>query len=114
MNRYRLVYRGSRNAYYAFDTQTNKRESLGTGEEAEAKRLLATKNQAVQHPQMNLQIAQVYLQHSDPELSARTWQNVMDKIVTLKTGSTQARWESAIKEKALDSLRNRRLRCAYT
>lgn len=109
MKRFRLVYRGSRKAYYAFDTQTNKRESLGTDEEAEAKRLLGIKNEAVQHPQMNLQIAQVYLQHSDPELSARTWQNVMEKIVTLKTGSTQSRWATVIKEKALDSLRNRRL-----
>lgn len=66
MNRYRLVYRGSRNAYYAFDTQTNKPKSLGTGQEAEAKPLLGIKNEAVHRPQMNLQIAQVYLQHSDP------------------------------------------------
>jgi site-specific recombinase XerD len=109
MNRYRLVYRGIRNAYYAFDTQTNKRESLGTGEEAEAKRLLGIKNEAVRHSDMNLQIAQVYLQHSDPALTARTWQDVMDTIVPLKSGSTRVRWATAIKDKALDGLRNRKL-----
>src|ERR1700677_3734167 len=59
MKRYRLVYRGSRNAYYCFDTETNKRESLGTGNSEEAQRLIDTKNEAVRHSGMNLQIAQV-------------------------------------------------------
>jgi hypothetical protein len=44
---------------------------------------------------MNLQIAQVYLHHSDPTLTTRTWQNVMDAMVPLKTGATQSRWTSA-------------------
>jgi hypothetical protein len=39
MKRHRLIYRGIRNTYYSFDTQTNKRESLGTGNEAEAQPL---------------------------------------------------------------------------
>ena len=29
MKRYRLIYRGNRDAYYCFDTHTKKRESLG-------------------------------------------------------------------------------------
>jgi hypothetical protein len=29
VKRYRLIYRGGRDAYYYFDTHTNKRESLG-------------------------------------------------------------------------------------
>jgi len=69
MKRYRLVYRGIRDTYYAVDTHTKKRESLGTNNEAEAERLVAIKNEAVQHSEMNLQIAQVYLQHSDPTLA---------------------------------------------
>ena len=44
---------------------------------------------------MNLQIAQVYLQHGDPTLASRTWQNVMDAMAPLKTGPTQARWIAA-------------------
>jgi hypothetical protein len=69
MKRYRLVYRGIRNTYYSFDTHTNKRESLGTGDKHEAQRLIDVKNEAVRHVGMNLQIAQVYLQHSDPALA---------------------------------------------
>jgi len=109
MKRYRLVYRGSRNAYYCFDTQTSKRESLGTSNAEEAQRLIDTKNEAVRHSGMNLQIAQVYLQHSDPTLSTRTWQNVMDAMFLLKTGPTQARWTAAMRDKSFDLIRGRKL-----
>jgi integrase len=109
MKRYRLVYRGIRDAYYSFDTQTKKRESLGTNNAEEAQRLIDTKNEAVHHTEMNLQIAQVYLRHSDPTLAARTWQDVMEKIISLKTGSTQERWKNAIKDKAFDFIRQRKL-----
>ena len=109
MKRYRLVYRGIRNAYYSFDTHTKRRESLGTGNADEAQRLVDTKNEAVHHAEMNLQIAQVYLQHSDPSLAARTWQHVMEKVVSLKTGSTRERWEHAVDDKAFDLIRHRKL-----
>ena len=56
MKRYRLVYRGSRDAYYSFDTHTKKRESLTTSNAAEAQRLVDAKNEAVQHIEMNLQM----------------------------------------------------------
>jgi hypothetical protein len=70
MKRYRLIYRGCRDAYYCFDTHTKKRESLGINDAGEAQRLVDAKNEAVRHVSMNLQIAQVYLQHSDPTLAA--------------------------------------------
>jgi len=109
MKRYRLVYRGIRNAYYSFDTHTKKRESLGTDNADEAQRLIDTKNEAVHHAEMNLQIAQVYLQHSDPALAARTWQQVMETVADLKTGATRERWIYAMSDKAFDSIRRRRL-----
>jgi hypothetical protein len=65
---YRLIYRGIRDAYYCFDTHTKKRESLGINDANEAQRLVDARNEAVRHVGMNLQIAQVYLQHSDPAL----------------------------------------------
>jgi hypothetical protein len=68
MKRYRLIYRGNRDAYYCFDTHTKKRESLGINDAAEAQRLVDARNEAGRHVAMNLQIAQVYLQHSDPTL----------------------------------------------
>src|SRR5271165_1177278 len=109
MNRYRLVYRGIRNMFYCFDTHTNKRESLGIADKDEAQRLIDAKNEAVRHVGMNLQIAQVYLQHSDPSLATRTWQQVMDAIVAKKHGPTQARWQSAVKDKAYDLIRHRKV-----
>lgn len=109
MKRYRLIYRGIRDCYYSFDAQTKKRESLATNKEAEAQRLVDTKNEACQHAEMNLQIAQVYLQHSDPTLSGRTRQNVIDEIISLKSGSTGERWRRAAQDKALEVIRNRKL-----
>ena len=64
-------------------------------------RLLHAKNEAALEPAMNLQIAQVYLEHGDPALSSRTWQHVMEQMISTKTGNTRERWEYAIKDTAL-------------
>jgi len=93
--------------FYCEDTGTGKQTSLRTRDRAQAERLLAAKNEAMRQPAMNLQIAQVYLHHSDPALATRTWQMVMEHIVTTKHGSTQARWQTAIKDKAFDLIRHR-------
>ena len=106
-NRFRLFIRSG--IFYCEDTGTGKQTSLRTRDRAEAERLLAAKNEAVRQPAMNLQIAQVYLHHSDPTLATRTWQRVMEHIVTTKHGPTQSRWQTAIKDKAFDSIRHRRL-----
>ena len=107
--RYRLVRRGERNTFYCFDTHNRKRETLGTSNAADARRLVDARNEAIRHPSMNLQIAQVYLQHADSALAARTWQEVMEKIISMKTGNTRERWEYAIQDKAFDPIRNRKL-----
>jgi integrase len=49
----------------------------------------------------------VYWKAGDPAAAKRAWQDVMDEIPKLKTGNTRHRWETAIKDKALDSIRNR-------
>jgi integrase len=95
--------------FYCEDTATGKQTSLRTRDREDAARLLHVKNEAVHQPAMNLQIAQVYLQHGDPALATRTWQSVMAQIAATKTGSTQLRWHTAIKDKALDGLRQRKL-----
>ena len=95
--------------FYCEDTTTGKQGSLRTRDRTEAERLLNVKNEAVRQPAMNLQIAQVYLQHGDPALAARTWQNVMEQITASKSGSTLARWQAAIKDHAFDLIRSRKL-----
>ncbi len=106
-NRFNLFQRSG--VFYCEDTTTGKQTSLRTRDRTDALRLLHTKNEAAHQPAMNLQIAQVYLQHGDPAIATRTWQQVMEQIVTTKTGSTQRRWQVAIRDTALDSLRARRL-----
>jgi integrase len=101
--RYRLFLR-RKSVYYAFDDTTKTFTSLKTKDKAEANRLLMAMNEAGKQPAMNLSLARVYLRHSDPLVITRTWQNVLDEIIGLKTGPTQARWKSAAKDKAFAPL----------
>jgi integrase len=95
--------------YYCENTASGKQSSLRTRDKDEALRLLNARNEAVRQPAMNLQIAQVYLQHGDPSLTARTWQNVMDQMAGTKSGPTLVRWQTAMRDAALDSIRHRKL-----
>ena len=104
--RYRLFLR-RKSVYYAFDDTTKTFTSLKTRDKAEANRLLMAMNEAGTQPAMNLSLARVYLRHSDPLVSTRTWKNVLDEIIALKTGPTQARWKTAAKDKAFDLIRDR-------
>lgn len=103
--RYRL-YRRENGVFYSFDSRDNKRSSLNTVEPKEARRLLNALNEACNQPTINLQIAQVYLQHSDPEFAKRTWQHVMDEMGRTKAGNTKKRWDVAVKDKAFAAIRN--------
>jgi integrase len=107
-SRYRLFLR-RKSVYYAFDNTTKTFTSLKTKDKAEATRLLVAMNEAGRQPAMNLSLARVYLKHSDPMVSVRTWQHVLEAIIEIKTGPTQARWKSAAKDKAFDLIRNRLL-----
>ena len=104
--RYRLFLR-HKSVYYAFDNTTKSFESLKTKDKAEAARMLVALNEAGKQPAMNLSLARVYLRHSDPMVSERTWQHVLDEIIKLKTGPTQYRWQSAAKDKAFNLIRDR-------
>ena len=92
--------------FYCEDTETRKQLSLRTKNEDDARALLHAKNEALRQPVLNRQIARAYLTASDPQIAKRTWQNVMDEIPKLKNGSTRVRWESAVKSKAFDTIRN--------
>jgi hypothetical protein len=53
-------------------------------------------------PQLNLQIAKAYLAGTDSGVSKRTWQDAFNAITENKHGSTQERWQRAVKQKAFD------------
>ncbi len=103
--RYRLFLR-RKSIYYAVDNLTNKFQSLGTRDRQEAERLLLGLNEACKQPAMNLRLAKVYLQHSNPAFSSRTWQHVMDEAAKTKRGEAQLRWTRAMKEKPFGRIRN--------
>ena len=104
--RYRLYKRRNGGRYYLHDDVTGKQESLGTDDRATAQRLFHSRQEAEQQPAVNLQIARAYLAASDPQIATRDWQFVMDELVKLKKDQTQHRWQTAIKDKAFDSIRH--------
>lgn len=106
-NRFILFKRSG--IFYCEDTTTGKQTSLRTRDRADAERLLHVKNEALHQSGMNLQIAQIYLQHADPALATRTWQQVLEQIIATKSGSTQVRWKTASRDKAFDHLRHRKV-----
>jgi hypothetical protein len=70
-----------KSVYYAFDTTTRKFQSLQTRDRKEAQPLTDTLNEAGKQPAMNLSLARVYLRHSDPMVTTRTWQNVLRNLL---------------------------------
>ncbi len=103
--RYRVFLRPW-GTYYFEDLVTGKQETLKTRDKNEAFRLVAAKNENEKAPAFSLHLARVYWKAGDPAGATRTWQHVMDEIPKLKKGNTRDRWLTAIKDKALDSVRN--------
>ena len=93
-NRYSTFVR-SNGVYYALDRQTLKQTSLRTTNEAEALRLIAAKNQAVDTPQLNRSMARIYASAASPELMERTWQAVIDAYILKAVPTTRVRLERA-------------------
>jgi hypothetical protein len=100
------MFRKKSGIFFLEDRFNKKQESLRTRDKTEAVRLFHARNEASQHPAMNLSLARVYLRHSDPLVATRTWQRVMEEVVKTKLGPTQQRWNTAIKDKAFDHVRN--------
>lgn len=91
--------------WWCEDNKTGKRESLRTTDKREAKRLLDLKNEPQHFKGFHVQMARTHLLVSDPQGMTRTWQTVMDAIISQKTGTTKARWERAAESKAFDLIR---------
>jgi hypothetical protein len=92
--------------WYAFDNATGNSMSLKTRVKAEAVQKVNATNETERQPGINLGLARVYLNATDPKLATRTWQDVMEDIITKKTEDTLSRWQTAIKDKNFDCIRN--------
>ena len=95
--------------FFSFDSETGKRESLHTGDKAEAERIIRAKNDAATQPAINVSIAKAYLVGADPKLVERTWAFVIQEFCSVKKESTRLRRQRAIKSPAFNSIRNKRL-----
>ncbi|HWX22253.1 MAG TPA: tyrosine-type recombinase/integrase [Candidatus Binatia bacterium] len=107
-NRFRLIQRGLRGGtFYCVDSETGRRESLGTKDSDEAAQIVLAKNQSVRQPALSLQMAKAFLSATDDALAQRTWQQAIDTLVEAKHNSTKARWQRAVKHAAFDRIRQR-------
>ena len=83
--------------WYLQDRQTGEQASLRTRDKTAATRLLNAKNEAIYQPAaINLQLARAYISASDPKLGTRTWQEVMETVVSLKREESHRRWAVAV------------------
>ncbi|TAK99858.1 MAG: hypothetical protein EPO07_10505 [Verrucomicrobia bacterium] len=93
--------------YYLVDKKTGKHKTLKTRDKAEAQKLTQAYNDAANQAVFNIALARVYLAGADPQLSTRTWQQVMEYIVARKkVEETKRRWSVAIEDENFDAIRN--------
>lgn len=103
-----ILYRRN-GTYYCEDTQTRKQQSLRTKDEAEAKSLLHSKNEAFRQPILNQQIALAYLSATDTDAAGRSWRFVMEEMTATKRGDTHHRYVTAMKDAAFELIRDQPL-----
>ncbi|MCE0498938.1 MAG: hypothetical protein LV481_13440 [Methylacidiphilales bacterium] len=109
-NTYRLYRR--KGIYHVHDAETGKQQSLGTRDKEEAKRLAMAKNEARDNRLLNYKIAEAHLAAHDPAMTKRTWQDVMDHLLSREDEvkeSTLRRARMAYKSKPFDKIRNKKL-----
>src|SRR5262249_37259625 len=103
--KYRLWQRAG-SVYYAFDRETKKQISLGTKDKTEAIRLLNAKNEAAANPSLARKIAGRDLTAADQVIAKPTWRTAFQEPTKPKPGENRLRWERAIKDEALTSIRD--------
>jgi integrase len=105
--KYWLCKRGK--IYYSFDSETGKRESLHTGDKAEAARILHAKNDGSRQSGINITIAKAYLAGADPKLVERTWDCVMQEYCSRGKETTRRRNQRAIRSRPFNLIRDKKL-----
>lgn len=106
-NRYWLMNRDG--TYYAKDSQTGKRESLGTKSKVQAQRLIVAKNEVIRNPALNLQLGKVYLAGHDPKLTGRTWSEVMDQLASHGKDQSQKRFRQEMDSEPFGLIRHKKI-----
>jgi integrase len=71
------VFPRQNGVFYFQDKITGKQQSARTKEKVVADRLLAAKNQSAEQPMLNRSLAKTYLAAKSPEMTERTWSDVI-------------------------------------
>jgi hypothetical protein len=71
------VFPRQNGVFYFQDKITGKQQSARTKDKNVATRLLAAKNQSVEQPMLNRSMARTYLAAKSPEMTERTWSDVI-------------------------------------
>lgn len=95
--------------FYSQDSRTKKQKSLHTEDRFEAERILSAKNEAANNSQLSQAIGMAYLTASDPEISTRTWSDVIAFVQKRGKQTTQDRCRRALNRSAFNSIRQKRL-----
>ena len=106
-NRFTVFQRGA--VFYSEDQTTGQQKSLRTRDEAEARRIVQAKNDAVALPQMNLVMAKTYLSAQNPKMITRTWADVLERFCDRSNANTQMRHERVVRTKPMQFLKCKRL-----
>lgn len=109
--KFRLYRRSNRSTgtYYAQNTATGSRESLGTKDRGEARKLLQAKNDSHAQPILSRELAKVYLQSQDPRFGERTWGDVARLIDSVYQGNTKERFQKFLRSEPVKRLIDMRL-----
>lgn len=106
--RFRLFLKGAYGTYYVEDTATGRQTSLRTRDKSEAISIWRAKNEAAAFPERSLRIGIAYMDSADPNMSKRTWGDVLQTYATAHAegSSTRERIERVGKDKAIAPLLN--------
>jgi len=75
------LFRRNSGIWFWENRQTGQQGSFCTRDKAEANRLLNAKNEALEIPALNIEMAKVYLNAADPTLSKRTWRYTVEQLI---------------------------------
>ena len=106
-NKFWLCQRGS--IFYLMEGATGRRTSLRTNDRNEAEQIVRARNESAGQPALALALGRAYFTASNPKLSQRTWQEVIDEYCTRGQPQTQAMRRRKTRQSAFDGMRQRPL-----
>lgn len=106
-NRFTIFRRGT--VWYYEDRKTGQQKSLNTRDPEEARKLVQAKNDAVNLPLMNINMAKAYLNAIDPKITTRTWADVMERFCCRSNPASKMRNERVVRTRPMQFLRDKKL-----